>query len=73
MPKRHNLDRSTMFSVLLGLSPNYGRLESRQGEHITTLALKAWYEDPEATDMFAFTKKWIQTERRDLLPPRAHA
>lgn len=69
MPTRRKfpLDRSAMFSYLLELSPRYGKIDSKTGERITTEALKAWY-DSTGDDMFIWTKRWIETERKDLLP-----
>jgi hypothetical protein len=67
MPRKHGLDRSTMFTNLLELSSVYGQLPRSHGEQITTVALAAWY-DSTASDMFAFTKEWIKKERKDLLP-----
>lgn len=71
MPTRRKfpLDRSAMFSALNELSPRYGKTDSKVGERITTEALAAWY-DSTGDDMFMWTKRWIETERRDLLPLR---
>lgn len=69
MPTRHDLDQSAMYANLLELSPTYGRLESRAGTQVTKEALAAWY-DSTGDDMFDFTKAWIKTTRKDLLPLR---
>jgi uncharacterized membrane protein len=37
-----SLDRSAMFTALLDLAPGYGRLDTREGEKVTTAALQAW-------------------------------
>lgn len=58
-----------MFSNLLTLSEKFGDLESHIGRQVVTEALAAWHEST-SSDMYAFTKDWILTKRRDLLPLR---
>lgn len=65
MSKRHELDRSTMFTALLELSPDYGKLDTRVGEHIVSEALRGWY-DSAATDMFKFAREWLRANRPEL-------
>lgn len=69
MKAKYPLDRSAMFTALLDLSQVYGQLDSREGEKVTTEALDAWYASP-STDMYAFTREWITTHQRWLLPLR---
>jgi hypothetical protein len=69
MGKKHQLDRSTMFTVLLDITPAYGRMESRAGERVVTEALLAWY-DSTATNMHSWAKEWVTANRPDLLPLR---
>lgn len=69
MPRKHDMDRSTMFTCLLDLSPKYGAMESRDGSKVVTAALAAWY-DSTHINMYEFTKGWIRENRKDLLPLR---
>lgn len=69
MAIRSQLDRSTMFTCLLDLSPKYGQLDTKVGERITTEALASWY-DSTATNMYEFVKIWIRENRPELLPLR---
>lgn len=69
MAAKHALDRSTMFTCLLDLSPKYGQLTTKAGERIVTEALAAWY-DSTATNMYVWAKNWIKENRPELLPFR---
>lgn len=67
--KRHDLDRSTMHANLSTMSAKFGHLTTRAAALAITQALAAWYED-HGTDMYAFTRTWIERHRKDLLPLR---
>ena len=73
MAVRSDLDRSTMFTILLDVSPKFGAMSTAQGRHVVTEALAAW-DDSTAVDMYRFTVEWINKEqRKDLLPLTAKA
>lgn len=56
--------RSLVFTSLLDLSPEFGRMESRKGSEVIT-ALVADYEalpvSAETPDIYAYTKTWLTT------------
>lgn len=63
--KRHSMDRSTAFTVLLELWPGFRESESYFGrpgqvDHVG-LFLEAWYASP-STDMFAFGRDWVAAQ-----------
>ena len=52
------MERSVIFTSLLDLSPEFGKLPRRDGERIVTKAHEAW-KASSATDMHAFVRSWL--------------
>lgn len=55
--RRHDLDRSTAFTVLLELYPGWGDTVDDGGADVTRF-LQDWYVDP-SLDMAEFARRWI--------------
>lgn len=53
---RFDLDRSTAFTILLDIDPNYAGSVSDNGESVTAF-LAAWYEDS-SLDMYEFGQRY---------------
>lgn len=54
--KPMDLDRSTMFTVLLDVWPEFGRFERDKASSLVSMLLQQWWRHP-GTDMYAWAKK----------------
>lgn len=54
------MERSLIFTALLHLSPEFGRMTSVDGAAMITQIQEAWRAD-RSTDLYSFTKDWLET------------
>lgn len=53
------MDRSVVFSALLHLSPEFGRLPVEASLPLITEVVSAWQKATGETDLYEFTKRWL--------------